>query len=310
MAATVALSRAAVGRCLLLFTVVVWGWSFVATKVCLRVLTPVEVIGLRFALAVPVLALVARLRGARLRADLAWRPLLLGAALLTAHFLIQVHGLVHTSAVRTGWIIAVTPLVLALLARLLLGEPLTRWTAAGVAVATVGVLILVTGGRIERIGWQGSVGEWLVLGSAHTWALYTLAVRGASRSQDPLVTTLIVTTPVALLTAVPTVAAAPWSRPPGLTAEVVAALAFLGIVATALAHWFWQEGVARVGAAQAGFFLYLEPLATTALAVPLLGEPAGAPTLAGGALVLAGVALSQAGGLHRLALPRGRRRAG
>ena len=37
-----------------------------------------------------------------------------------------------------------------------------------------------------------------------------------------------------------------------------------GLVGLALAHWFWQEGVAEIGAARAGVYLYLEPIATTA----------------------------------------------
>jgi drug/metabolite transporter (DMT)-like permease len=60
-----------------------------------------------------------------------------------------------------------------------------------------------------------------------------------------------------------------------------------------LAHWFWQEGVARLGAARAGVFLYLEPLATTGLAVPYLGESFGLFTAVGGAMVLAGVYLAE-----------------
>jgi drug/metabolite transporter (DMT)-like permease len=80
-----------------------------------------------------------------------------------------------------------------------------------------------------------------------------------------------------------------WRALPG---EAWFALLFLGVLGTALAHWFWQEGVARIGAARAGTFLYLEPLATTALAVPYLGEPLTMATVAGGSLVLAGVWLS------------------
>ncbi len=60
-----------------------------------------------------------------------------------------------------------------------------------------------------------------------------------------------------------------------------------------LAHWLWQLGVARIGAARAGLFLYLEPLATTALAVPYLGEPFGWSTGLGGLLVLLGVSLAE-----------------
>jgi drug/metabolite transporter (DMT)-like permease len=68
---------------------------------------------------------------------------------------------------------------------------------------------------------------------------------------------------------------------------------YLGLISLAIAHWFWQEGVARVGAARAGLFLYLEPLATTALAVPLLHEQFGAFAVIGGIMVLGGVYWSQ-----------------
>ncbi len=71
------------------------------------------------------------------------------------------------------------------------------------------------------------------------------------------------------------------------------ALLFLGIPGMALAHWFWQVGLARVGATEAGIFLYLEPLATMALAVPYLGESFGLSTGAGGLLVLSGVWFAQ-----------------
>jgi drug/metabolite transporter (DMT)-like permease len=60
-----------------------------------------------------------------------------------------------------------------------------------------------------------------------------------------------------------------------------------------MAHWFWQEGVARVGAAEAGLFLFLEPLATTGLAVPYLGETFGPVKAVGGLMVLLAVWYAQ-----------------
>ncbi len=76
--------------------------------------------------------------------------------------------------------------------------------------------------------------------------------------------------------------------PRGLTA-----LLYLAIPGLALAQWFWQEGVARLGASRAGVYLYVEPLATVALAVPLLGESFGTLAAVGGGMVLAGVYLGQ-----------------
>jgi drug/metabolite transporter (DMT)-like permease len=72
-----------------------------------------------------------------------------------------------------------------------------------------------------------------------------------------------------------------------------AALLFLGLLAQGLAFLAWQVGVARLGASRAGLYLYLEPLATTAVAVPLFGEPFGIAAALGGALVLLGVALGE-----------------
>jgi len=78
-----------------------------------------------------------------------------------------------------------------------------------------------------------------------------------------------------------------------LSPRAIWAVLYLAIPGTALAHWFWQEGVAALGGARSGLYLYLEPLATVALAVPLLGEPFGPFIALGGALVVTGVWLGQ-----------------
>jgi drug/metabolite transporter (DMT)-like permease len=280
-------------RSLLLVGVVIWGWTFVATKVCLAHLRPVELFGLRLLIGLPVLMALALLRRTPMAFTPHARALLLGSLIITAHFLIQITGLQYTSATHTGWIIAVSPLVMALLASRLLGEPIGRNVAAGIAVATVGILILVSGGNVRSLGWLRSVGDWLVLASAHTWALYTVAIRDVARKQDPIAVSVQVLLPVAAAMLAYMALCSDWSSFLRLPARAWAALLFLGVLGTAVAHLFWQIGVARIGATRAGVFLYLEPLATTALAVPYLGEPVGAATLAGGGLVLLGVWLAQ-----------------
>ncbi|HOZ08120.1 MAG TPA: DMT family transporter, partial [candidate division Zixibacteria bacterium] len=107
-------------RLLLVLTVCVWGWSFVATKICLAYLTPLQVIGLRYLLGLPVMGavLLAKRRPIRVpRAEYPW--ILAAAAAITIHFLVQVIGMQYTTATNTGWLIAVTPLVLAVLSALM-----------------------------------------------------------------------------------------------------------------------------------------------------------------------------------------------
>jgi drug/metabolite transporter (DMT)-like permease len=244
-------------------------------------------------IAVPVLVVVAALRRPVRLTRIPLRPVLIGSTLIGIHFFIQITGLKYTTATNTGWIIAVTPVVLALLSRLLLGERVSRGLAYGILVATLGIVVLISGGRLTDLGWLESVGDWLILASAHTWALYTIAVRDLTRAGDPLVVTIAVLLPAALVSAVILIFFSDGSKFLALPADALVALLFLGVCGMALAHWFWQVGVSRVGAARAGVFLYLEPLATTALAVPYLGEPFGAATLIGGMLVLLGVWVAQ-----------------
>lgn len=163
----------------------------------------------------------------------------------------------------------------------------------GIAVATVGILVLVSRGDPGRLGWLEGRGNWLVFISCFTWAGYTVLTRDISRRHNPLAVTASVLTLAGGLILVYLLATADWRVYFRLPAEGVAAAIFLGPICSALGFWFWQRGVAGLGAARTGFFLYLEPLATTALAVPYLREPFTVATAAGGLLVLAGVYLAE-----------------
>ncbi|MEE8577539.1 MAG: DMT family transporter, partial [candidate division Zixibacteria bacterium] len=284
-------------RIYLLLCVIFWGWTFVATRIVLEFISPVELLGLRFLIGLPILYPIMRAKKISIRFSSRDRwPILLGAAIITIHFIIQITGLKYTTATNTGWIISITPLVMVTLSFLILKERIGRFGLAGIAVASAGILVLVSGGRFETLDWLSSTGDWLILASAHTWALYTIAIRNLSRRHHPLAVTFAVLTPSAVVVIGYMALTSDWSRFLQLSPEAMIALLFLGILGMAVAHWFWQEGVAALGASRAGLFLYVEPLATTALAVPYLGESFTIFTAIGGLLVLAGVFISQVRG--------------
>lgn len=281
-------------RAFLLVAVVIWGSGFAATKVLVREIGPVEILGLRLAIGLPFLGALLLWRRARFgfaRADA--RALLLGGVILTVHFLVQIWGLVSATAINTGWIISASPLALAVLSFVLLRERIGWRGVAGIGIATLGILLLVSRGELNDLGWLRSTGDWLILASAHTWALYTVATRDLVRRRDPLAVTFVVLLIVAAFTGVLFAATADMAAVRGLSPRGLAALVYLSIPGLALGLWFWQEGVAKLGATRAGFYLYLEPLATVAVAVPLLGERFGPFIALGGGLVLAGVYLGQ-----------------
>jgi drug/metabolite transporter (DMT)-like permease len=216
-----------------------------------------------------------------------------GGGLFTLHFLIQIAGIETTTATNSAWIIAVSPLALAVLSWLLLGERLGRAAVAGIAIATFGILLLVSRGRFGDLGWLKSTGDWLVLVSAFTWSFYTVATRDLSRRADPLVVTIGIVLIASVATFITFAFAGDLARLRELSPRGIVSLLYLAIPGLALGQWFWQVGVAKLGAARAGLFLYLEPLATMTLAVPLLREPFGAAAALGAALVLAGVYVGQ-----------------
>ena len=283
-------------RVLLFSAVIIWGWTFVATKILVAELGAVEILALRLAIGVPFLGGVLVARRVPLRftsADV--RPLLLGGAILTLHFLVQITGIVSTTATNTGWIISVTPLALAVLSYVVLRERIGWRGVAGIAIATAGILLLVSDGHLADLGWLRSTGDWMILASAHTWAFYTVATRDLVRRRDPVAVTFAVLLIAAAFTAIPFAASGDLTSVRSLSPRGIAALLYLAIPGLALGQWFWQVGVAKLGAARAGLYLYLEPLATLVLAVPLLGEPFGPFIALGGGLVLAGVYVGQRG---------------
>jgi drug/metabolite transporter (DMT)-like permease len=279
---------------LLLCAVVMWGWTFVATKILLTEIGPVEIIALRLAIGLPFVAILLLVKRVPLRFErVDAAPLLAGGGIMTAHFLIQIAGLLTTTASNTGWIISVTPLALAVLSFLVLRERIGRFGVAGIAVATAGILLLVSRGNLTNMDWLRSTGDWLILLSAHTWAAYTVVTRNLVRRRNPLAVTFAIFAISAVLVAAVFVWSADLERVRSLSVGGIAALLYLAIAALAVGQWFWQVGVAKLGAARAGLYLYIEPLATLTLAVPLLGEPFGAVTALGGGMVLAGVYLGQ-----------------
>jgi len=280
-------------RFLLLVCVIIWGWTFVATKICIAYLDPIALVGLRFLIGLPLLYAVIRAQHVPIQfTRREFRVVAIGSTIIAIHFLIQAVALNYTSATNTGWIGGVTPLVMAILSYFILKEDI-EWNAIfGIVVAMFGIVVLVSKGDLTSIGWLSGVGDWLILASAFTWALYTIATRDLSRTRNSLVVTLVVLAPMTIGCLIYSYFVMEINDILMMPIDGWIALLFLGVLGT-LAQWIWQVGIAKIGATKAGVFLYLEPVATTILAVPLLNERFGVDTAIGGAMVLLGVWLAE-----------------
>ena len=267
-----------------------WGLSFVGVRVAVEAFRPVALVGLRLAIACVVLFAALALRGGPLRparGDLR-RALLLGA-ILGAHLVLQTVAMRQTTAIRAGWFVAFMPVVIGLGATLFLGERMRRFGWAGVALATSGVLVLASA-RPEDLAGAG-LGDLLLFVSCFTWAAYTLIAGPVVRRSGTLCTTAW----AMLAAAPPCLAFAAWqgvtlAEP---TPRAWVALALLGLLASGVAFLAFGRAVATLGAQRTSAFLYVQPFVTLVGSRVLLGEPFTLGGLAGGVVVLVGVAVIQ-----------------
>lgn len=276
-----------------LFAVVVWGASFIATKIALAEVHPVTVVWLRFAMGVAVMGAVVILRRQLIRpsgADLAYFTGL-GFLGITFHQWLQSNGLVTAQAGTTAWIVSSTPIFMALLGWLVLRERLGWLGTAGIAVAALGVLVVVSKGDLPSVaaGRFGTPGDFLIVLSAPNWAVFSVLSRKGLRKHSSAGMMFWVMAAGWLLTTVLFLAGPGPADALRLSVRGWTAVAFLGIACSGLAYVFWYDALRELPASQVGAFLYIEPLVAVAVAAVLLGEPVLLATLAGGFAILLGV---------------------
>jgi len=269
-----------------------WGASFVATKVALRELSPLSVIVLRFALGLLVMAAAVSWRRQAAwvkREDLGWMALL-GLNGIAIHQLLQANALMSTTAINTGWIVALIPIFTALLARLFLKESFGAKKILGLIIAMIGAIMVITRGNLNELVWNSAtIGDILILISAVNWALFTvLSKRVINNYPSTLMMTYIMG--LGWLMVLPLYGIqGGWQSIPGISLGGWISILFLGVACSGLAYIFWYDALVEVDASQVSSFVYLEPIVTVLVAASLLGEQITWSSFVGGVIILTGV---------------------
>lgn len=276
-----------------LFAVTVWGASFVATKIALQYASPATVVWLRFAMGVVILGLaVGFSKQFALPQGKDWGYFaLLGFLGITFHQWLQSTGLVTAQATTTGWIIASTPIFMALLGFLVLREYLVWYQVAGIILATFGVLLVVTKGDLAAVsaGKFGAPGDLLVLISAPNWAVFSTLSRSGLKKHPSTRMMFYVMSFGWLFTSILFLASSGINEIHSIPWNGWMAITFLGVLCSGVAYIFWYDALKILPVAQTGAFLYLEPIITVIVAALLLREAILLASLVGGMTILVGV---------------------
>jgi drug/metabolite transporter (DMT)-like permease len=266
----------------------VWGSTFVVVKDSVERIPVTDFLTWRFALAALAMLLIRPRAVAGLGPSGRRAGLLLGLALGTG-YLLQTLGLQTTSAAVSGFItgmfVVLTPLGAAVLLRQ--APDRTAWLAVGLATVGLGFLSL------RGLGIGG--GELLTLGCAAAFALHIVGLGRWAPSYDVYGLAVVQLLTVAGMCAVVAVPGG-LAMPPD--AGVWGALALTAVAATAVAFVVQTWAQAHLPPTRAAVIMTMEPVFAGLFAVVAGGERLGVRTLAGAALVLAAMVLTELGPRH------------
>jgi drug/metabolite transporter (DMT)-like permease len=201
-------------------------------------------------------------------------------------------GVKSTTALNAILLNATVPFFIMGLSWLFLKERLTLRQTLGLMMSCAGALWIIAGGDFGRLAaLQFNHGDLLVLCAMLSWATYTIIVK-----RHPITIHLLSFVAVLSVTAVamliPLTVIESFSQVPQLSPKVIAVFVYMGIGPSLLCYVFWNQGIAAIGAARTGLFLYLVPVFGSVLSSLILGEHLALFHVAGFALVLAGLLVS------------------
>jgi drug/metabolite transporter (DMT)-like permease len=216
---------------------------------------------------------------------------LLGFIGITFHQWLQSTGLVTAQASTTAWIVATTPVFMALLGWSFLRERLDPYQVFGIAIAAIGVILVVSEGDLASLGVGefGTPGDILILISAANWAVFSALSRRGLGKYPANWMLLYVMGFGWLFTSVLFFAGPGFSEIGQLSLSGWLGILFLGVACSGLAYIFWYDALKAVPASQVGSFLYLEPLVAVIVAALLINEPVFWVSIIGGGTILLGV---------------------
>ncbi len=277
-----------------LLTVLVWSANFVVVKAAIGVLGPLTFTASRYTVAAVTLFALARWRfGAVRRPGRLTLPLMgLGIIGFGAYQVLFTVGLTQITAGDSALIIAASPVATALLASAVGLDRLTAPKLAGALIAFIGVAVVIGAGAGLQLG-SSLAGDALTLTAALLWAVYTVAGTRVLRHVDPLTATAW-TVLGGLVFLVPfgvweVLTAPPASVPPASVAGVL----FSGALAAGVSNVLMFNAVKVVGPTRASSMQLLVPAGAVLLGALFLAEPVGLAQLAGGAVIVLGVAVTR-----------------
>ncbi len=279
-------------------TILIWGTTFVSTKLLLVDFSPVEILVVRFIIGYAALWLIYPKKLPFLGKQ---RELLVAAAGLcgiTLYYLLENIALTYTLASNVGVICSTAPFFTAILSTVFLkSEKQGARFYIGFGIAMAGVsLISFNNGASGAPGLTSSpTGDWLALIAAIVWAIYALLTKKINSFGHGTVPITRRTFFYGIVFMLPTLFFMDFSIDPArlIDPQNLLNLLYLGLGASAACFVSWNFAVKWLGSVKTSVYIYIIPVITAISSFFILKEPISIMTAAGIALTLTGLFLSE-----------------
>ena len=271
-------------------TVLLWSSAFVAIRGAVEYFSPGALALGRLASGAVVLVAIAVIRKAGLPQKAAWPGIVVSGIFWFGVYMVVLNwGEQEVDAGTAAMIVNVGPILIALLGGWLLKEGFPPRLMAGIAVSFAGAVVV--GISMSSGGRSSILGVALCLLAAATYAVGVVAQKPALRYASALQATTYgcVIGMVACLPFAGQLVSEVAEAPLSATLNMI----YLGVFPTALAFTTWAYALARTTAGKMGATTYIVPAVVVVMSWIALREVPGWLTFVGGALCLAGVAVSR-----------------
>lgn len=282
-----------IGLIAIIFSMFIWGSSFIALKSAMADLGEFTVIFLRmFVASLCFLYFIKSF----LKYDFTKKDikfiLLLSAFEPCLYFIFEAKALLYTSASQAGMITSLMPLITAMAAGYFLKEIISRQLILGSLIAMIGAIWLSVQATTTLNAPNPMLGNFLELCAMFCGAGYTIVARYLTDKFSALFITAIQAF-VGAIFFFPFFIYEYASTDMNFTTEALSWVVYLGVVVTLGGYGLYNFALTKIEASKAAMFINLIPVFTLILAFLILGERLSIQELIASAIILGGVALSQ-----------------
>jgi len=275
-------------------TILIWGTTFISTKVLLNSFTPIEILFYRFVMGFAALWLFYPHRLKLKDRKQEW--IFAGAGLcgITLYYLLENIALTYSYASNVGVIVSVSPFFTAVFAHWLLdGEKLKKNFFIGFIMAMIGIILISFNGSNGFN--MNPLGDFLAVMAAIVWAIYSILSKKISTLGYNTVATTRHTFMYGLLFMIPSlfifdfhVDITPFQNPTNLFN-----ILFLGLAASSVCFVTWNIAVKILGAVKTSIYIYMVPIITVVTSIIILHEKITLIAMAGILFTLFGLFISE-----------------